>query len=92
MNTVYCQRRKNTPEKVKRLLRQEAGFGCASCGHPFLEYHHIIPYEKDQHFRPEDMVCLCGNCHTIFENLGYDLQYKVKKNPYIVIPNKSPMI
>ena len=77
MNTKCCQHSRNTPEGVKRLLRQEAGFGCARCGHPYLEYHHIIPYKDDQHFRSEDMVCLCGNCHPALGKLGHDLQYQV---------------
>lgn len=33
------------------------------CGHPILEYHHIIPYATDQHFRPADMMVLCPNHH-----------------------------
>jgi len=76
------EHRKATPENVKRLLRQEAGFGCARCGHPYLEYHHIIPYEEDYHFRSEDMVCLCRNCHSALGKKGRDLQYKIKENPY----------
>jgi hypothetical protein len=66
---------------VERQLRQEAGFGCARCGHPYLEYHHIKPYAEEAHFRPEDMVAVCGNCHTFFETQGRDRQYDFKANP-----------
>lgn len=55
--------RPSTPSDVSRQLRQEAGFGCCFCGHPFLTYHHIVPYADDQHFRPEDMMAVCDNCH-----------------------------
>ena len=51
------------PEEVQRQLRREAGFGCCRCGHPFYEYHHIIPWEVEKHFRPEDMMIVCPNCH-----------------------------
>lgn len=77
-------RRPNTPSDVERQLRQEAGFGCARCGHPYIEYHHIIPIAEEQHFRPEDMVALCGNCHPAIEKLGRDRQYGIKNDPYNV--------
>lgn len=55
--------RPETPGQVARQLRQEAGFGCCKCGHPIFEYHHIIPYALEPHFRLEDMMILCPNCH-----------------------------
>jgi HNH endonuclease len=73
-----------TPVAVERQLRQEAGFGCARCGHPYIEYHHIIPYAEEQHFRSEDMVALCGNCHPAVSKLGRDVQYSFKSEPYNV--------
>lgn len=51
------------PEAVMRQLRQEVGFGCAKCGHPYIEYHHIVPFSEEAHHRPEDMMAVCGNCH-----------------------------
>jgi hypothetical protein len=51
------------PEPVKRALRQEAGFGCCKCGYPVYDYQHIIPYEREHHFRVEDMMLLCPNHH-----------------------------
>ena len=79
--------RPSTPAAVERELRQEAGFGCAKCGHPYIEYHHIVPYAEDQHFRPEDMVALCGNCHPALSKLGRDRQYEIKRDPYNVRAN-----
>lgn len=76
--------RPSTPAQVERVLRQEAGFGCAKCGHPYIEYHHIIPYAEEKHFRPEDMVALCGRCHPAVAKLGRDLQYKIKRDPHNV--------
>ncbi len=55
--------RPRTPEPVARQLCQEAGFGCCKCGVPIIEYHHIIKWSVDQHFRPEDMMVLCPTHH-----------------------------
>ncbi|MCR9219709.1 MAG: HNH endonuclease [Alphaproteobacteria bacterium] len=73
--------RPSLPLPVARQLRQEAGFGCAKCGHPYIEYHHIVPWSEEQHYRPDDMVALCGNCHVLIARLGKDRQYEVKNNP-----------
>lgn len=56
--------RKSRPPQLERILRQEAGYGCCACGHPILQYHHIVPYtDDDPHYRPGDMMILCPNCH-----------------------------
>lgn len=74
-------RRPNLPSDVERMLRQEAGFGCVKCGHPYLQFHHIVPFAEDNHFRPEDMVAVCGNCHNFFETQGRDRQRRMKASP-----------
>jgi len=74
--------RPHTPADVGRSLRQESGFGCARCGHPYIEYHHIIPFSEDAHFRVKDMVALCANCHPMLAKQGRDRQYDTKNNPY----------
>jgi len=51
------------PEPIKRLLRQEASFGCCKCGYPFYEYHHIIPYSEIHAHDPDNMMVLCPNHH-----------------------------
>ena len=55
--------RKSIPAVVARQLRQEAGFGCCKCGSPILQYHHIIPWRQDEHYRPGDMMVLCPLHH-----------------------------
>lgn len=55
--------RPSVPNPVKRVLRQEAGFGCCKCGHPIYDYQHIVPYSSERHFRVEDMMLLCPNHH-----------------------------
>lgn len=72
------------PASVRRCLRQEAAFGCCKCGHPFVQYHHIVPWAEDQHFRPEDMMAACAQCHYLFTTGAIDAQEqrKIKANPF----------
>ncbi|MBB4198510.1 hypothetical protein GGD83_002311 [Rhodoblastus sphagnicola] len=56
--------RSKIPTDVARRLRKEAGFGCCVCGRPFIEYHHIVQWAGEQHYRPEDMMVLCPNHHA----------------------------
>jgi hypothetical protein len=44
---------------VQQILRNEAFFGCCRYGFPVYQYHHIIPYEREEHFRSEDIMILC---------------------------------
>lgn len=76
----YC--RPSMPAAVKVALRKEAGFGCARCGHPYIEYHHIVPFAEEEHFRPEDMVALCGNCHPAVAKKGRLYAYDLKGQPH----------
>jgi hypothetical protein len=55
--------RQSPPEAVNRTLRQEAGFGCCVCGLPIYQYHHIVPWSEEKHFRVEDMMLLCPLHH-----------------------------
>ena len=55
---------RDIPEPTKRLLRQEAAFGCCVCGNPFLTYHHIVPFALAQKHDPANMMVLCPNHHS----------------------------
>lgn len=55
--------RPRTPLTVARELRRRAGFGCCRCGLPVYQYHHIVPWHVEEHFRPDDMMILCPYCH-----------------------------
>ncbi|WP_296420308.1 HNH endonuclease [Pseudooctadecabacter sp.] len=69
------------PTSIRRQLRQEAGFGCAQCGNPLIEYHHIIPWSESKVHRPEHMVALCGTCHTSIGKLQRSVAYRLKAAP-----------
>lgn len=79
------------PNPVKRQLRQEAGFGCCNCGHPFIQYHHIVPWAEEEHFRPEDMMALCANCHHLCTSDAWDTseQRSLKGKPRNIIEGNA---
>jgi hypothetical protein len=76
--------REPMPSEVKRALRKEAFFGCCRCGFPVYQYHHIIPYDQEPHFRPDDMMILCPNCHDMATKgaLSESRQRKFKGYPF----------
>ena len=78
---MTTQTQRYIPLGVKRALRQEACFGCAVCGSPILEYHHIIPWAERQHNEPEHMVALCPTHHREYGKLSRSKSYSVKENP-----------
>lgn len=73
---------RDIPDAVRRQLRQEAFFGCAKCGAPILEYHHIIPWAERQQHIAGDMVALCPTHHTEFGKKRRQLSYDLKAAPY----------
>jgi len=75
---------RDIPDPVKRQLRQEAGFGCCVCGHPFIEYHHVVPFAVSGAHNPDDMIVLCPIHHhqCTVEALDVEEQRKVKTNPF----------
>jgi hypothetical protein len=76
--------RSNRPAWVELRLRKEAGFGCCKCGRPIYQYHHIEEYAGDQHYRPEDMMLLCPNCHDEATKgaITKKEQRELKANPF----------
>lgn len=80
-----------TPQPVKRQLRREAGFGCCKCGVPILQYHHIIRYADEQHYRPEDMMALCPTCHfeATVGAMSEKTQRQLKARPYNIVHGRA---
>lgn len=70
------------PADVQRALRKEAYFGCCRCGTAILDYHHIIEYSTEAHFRPKDMMALCPTCHRIVSRYPIEKQRSIKENPF----------
>ena len=60
--------RRDPPEPIKRLLRQEVRFGCPipGCANPVLTWHHFDPpWNEKQHHNPEGMIALCTQHHPL---------------------------
>lgn len=76
--------RPKIPADVARQLRREGGFGCCVCGHPIIQYHHIVPWSEDKHYRPEDMMVLCPNHHDEASVMPVGEQRKYKTLPHNV--------
>lgn len=72
------------PADIRRELRQEVNFGCAYCGVPIIQHHHIIPYAEIEEHRPEEMIALCPNCHSEADagSISRGRLYQLKENPH----------
>lgn len=69
---------------VRRVLREEAGFGCLICGLAIGDYHHIDPQFADaKTHEPSRMAFLCNQCHTKVHRgfLSNDAVWEAKTNP-----------
>lgn len=80
------EQRQDIPAKVKKILRQEVGFGCPAkdCGNPYLEYHHFDPPVKVRaHNDPHGMIALCAHHHKKADGGAYtdDQLRQMKNNP-----------
>lgn len=67
------------PEPVKRIVRQNSGFGCCKCGIPIIEYHHIVKGSNN----PNDIMLLCPNHHyeATVEAMTLEEQKKLQADP-----------
>lgn len=73
---------RTVPPQVAQQLRAEAGFGCAVCGCPIIEYHHIIPWSERQHYEVDHMVALCRNHHQELGKQRKNVSYAAKQTPF----------
>jgi len=76
--------RPSVPDPIARTLRREAGFGCCERGNPILQYHHIVPWSQEQHFRAEDVMVLCPLHHDKATKGAMDVeeQRRLKSSPH----------
>ena len=62
-------KRDSIPTEIKRAVLVEAGHRCAipTCRATTTEIAHIIPWETVREHRFENLIALCPNCHTRFD-------------------------
>lgn len=55
---------RSIPDPIKRIIRQNSGYGCVICGLAIAQYEHVKPEFKDARVHdPSKMTLLCPNCH-----------------------------
>lgn len=81
-NKSTSKLKRHIPQQIKRLLRQESGFGCCVCGSSILEYHHIIRWSKIKKHDAQHMMAICPTCHNSIESYPLEHQYFLKNNPF----------
>lgn len=61
--------RRSIPEETKRAVLVEAGHRCAipTCRSTTTEIAHIVPYAETQDNSFENLIALCPNCHTRYD-------------------------
>ncbi len=80
-------RRPRIPAQAARAVLIESGHRCSVCGTPCpLERAHIIPWHKSKNHDPENLVCLCANCHqrSEVENWGSKTLQRYKQEPWVM--------
>jgi trigger factor len=63
MDGLEKNNRPPIPLPVKRLVRQQCGFGCVFCGCPIYDYDHIEEYAKNKEHDATNLVLICPNHH-----------------------------
>lgn len=69
---------------IRRMIRQNCGFGCIKCGCAIYEYEHVEPEFKDAYIHdPDCIVLLCGSCHNLVTKglLSKETIKALAKNP-----------
>lgn len=68
------------PAAVKRAILVESGHRCAipTCRQTTMEIAHIIPWAKTQDNSFENLIVLCPNCHTRYDQKAEIDQLSIK--------------
>lgn len=77
MTQAKLSKRQAIPPEIKRILREEVGFGCPvkDCGNPYLEYHHFDPpVNVRAHNEPAGMIALCAQHHKKADGGAYTVE------------------
>lgn len=65
------QRLKAEATKIKKKLISDVG-KCEICGFnykPILQVHHIVPISQYGNNQPENVMCVCPNCHKTLHHM-----------------------
>ncbi|MCI5689427.1 MAG: HNH endonuclease [Clostridiales bacterium] len=52
--------------KVRKAIYRREGYACALCDTPQrLQIHHVILRSQGGRSTPQNMICLCQQCHSL---------------------------
>ena len=79
------------PAELRRQILFECSHKCAVCGHPQVDLHHIIPWEKCKEHRHANLIALCPNCHRRADSGDIDRKSlrEYKELPYAMRLNQD---
>jgi hypothetical protein len=75
---------RDIPEPIKRIVRQECGFGCVVCGASFCDYAHLEPaYEDAEEHAASAIALLSPDCHRQLDGKLWSMQkiLAARRNP-----------
>ncbi len=81
------RKRPAIPAATQREILIESGHRCAVCGEACpLEKAHIVPWRISEDHSPENLICLCANCHERAdkEKWGDSTLEEYKRNPWVL--------
>lgn len=73
---IRNQKLKNESVGIKNRLIAKIG-ECEVCGFsykPILQIHHIVPISEFGNNQPENVICVCPNCHKTLHHLYSQLK------------------
>lgn len=63
----------NVDMKLRKAIYRRDGFRCALCDSTrYLQLHHAVPRGKGGPDTPQNLICLCADCHALAH--GTDLR------------------
>lgn len=53
-------------KKMCELVDERDRHRCVICGSPYIQHHHVIFRSAGGSDTPENLVCLCSGCHSVY--------------------------
>lgn len=53
-------------KKMCELVDERDHHRCVICGSPYIQHHHVIFRSAGGSDTPENLVCLCSRCHSVY--------------------------
>ncbi|AKL95765.1 HNH endonuclease [Clostridium aceticum] len=87
------------PAGIQREIKGESRGVCAICGSDLGEFAHIDPVHNSKNNHPHNLIYLCPNCHTKYDNKHFytlkeirEIKDAILKNRVIIWKAESDLI